>query len=129
MPVQKSTAPRFEVVVENKYVPAESRPDQQYYFFAYHVKIQNKGTERAQLISRHWIITDGFGRTEEVKGPGVIGKQPHIAAGTAFEYDSACPLPTSTGSMRGTYTMKSDSGDEFTIEIPEFYLVSPTGLH
>lgn len=129
MPVQKSTAPRFEIQVESKYVPAESRPDQQYYFFAYHVTVQNKGTERAQLLSRHWTITDGYGRTEDVKGPGVVGKQPHIAAGKSFEYDSACPLPTPSGSMRGTYQFKSDSGEEFSVEIPEFFLLSPTGLH
>ncbi len=129
MSIQKSTTPRFEVLVTVIYVPEESKPEQGYHFFGYKVTIKNTGTMAAQLLNRHWIITDGLGRVEEVKGPGVIGKQPNIQPGTDFTYESACPLSTSTGSMRGSYQMKADNGDTFEIEIPEFHMIAPHGLH
>lgn len=129
MKTQKTTAPRFEISVKTVYVPAESRPDQGSYFFAYKITILNTGDAPAQLMNRHWIITDGFGRTEEIKGPGVIGQQPKIEAGQSFEYESACPLSTPSGSMKGSYQMKTDDGDTFDVEIPEFYLISPNALH
>lgn len=128
--MQKATTPpRVEVQVKTMYVPAESRPDQAYYFFAYRITVKNLSSEKVQLMSRHWIITDGHGHLEEVKGPGVIGQQPEIAPGKEFQYESACPLTTPCGSMRGTYQMKSADGANFDIEIPEFYLISPEGLH
>lgn len=83
----------------------------------------------AQLMSRHWIITDAFGHTEEVKGPGVVGLQPRIAAGQGFEYDSACPLRTNSGTMKGKYEFLSDDGETFEVEIPEFYLIAPSAVH
>lgn len=129
MSVQKQLSPRFEVEVTVSYVDKESRPDSGYYFFAYRVEIKNKGDAPAQLMSRHWIITDALGQVEEVRGAGVIGVQPRINPGQSFEYDSACPLNSPSGSMRGTYQFTTDEGDSFDVEIPEFYLVSPCALH
>jgi ApaG protein len=125
----KSTAHNFEVSVKALYVPAQSKPDQHFHFFAYRILIQNKGSAPAQLMNRHWIITDGFGRIEEVRGPGVIGQQPKIQPGQSFEYESACPLQTSSGSMKGSYEMTSESGETFSIEVPEFFLIAPQSLH
>lgn len=129
MPIQKSTTPHIQVAVTALYVPAESRPEQNYHFFAYKISIKNTGTRAAQLMSRHWIITDGLGRTEDVRGPGVVGLQPKINPGQTFEYESACPLSTSSGSMKGSYQMVSEEGDTFTVDIPEFYLIAPQALH
>lgn len=127
--MQKETASRFEIRSTTVYVEEQSQPEFSHYFFAYRIRIKNLGDGPAQLISRHWIITDGLGRVEEVQGPGVIGQQPRIKPGQEFEYESACPLPTSTGSMRGTYQMRLDNGSLFDVEIPEFHLIAPTGLH
>lgn len=129
MSTQQTPHPQFEISVTTMFVPAESKPDQGYHFFAYRISIKNSGRQSAQLISRHWVITDAFGRIEEVKGPGVVGQQPKIGPGQVFEYESACPLPTSSGSMKGQYQMIGDNGDNFAIEIPEFFLVAPHALH
>lgn len=129
MPIQKSTTPHIQVAVTTVYVPAESRPEQNYHFFAYKISIKNTGSRSAQLMSRHWIITDALGRTEDVRGPGVVGLQPKISAGQTFEYESACPLNTSSGSMKGTYQMVSEEGETFSVEVPEFYLIAPQALH
>lgn len=125
----KTQTPIFNISAKVAYVETESRPEHSYYFFAYKIFIQNTGPIGAQLLNRHWIITDAFGRIEEVKGPGVVGMQPKIQPGQTFEYDSACPLTTSCGSMKGSYQMITDSGDEYSIEIPEFFLVCPQSLH
>src|SRR5688572_25195655 len=85
-----------QITVEPAFIPEHSSPDVGYYFFAYRVKIKNLGQVPTQLISRHWIITDGSGRVEEVRGPGVVGDQPKLAPGEEYEYVSACPLPTPT---------------------------------
>jgi ApaG protein len=129
MSVQKQVSPHFEVQVKVTYVEGESRPEAGYHFFAYKVIIQNKGQTGAQLMSRHWVITDGFGQVEEVRGAGVIGLQPKISAGQSFEYESACPLTTTSGTMRGTYQMLDDAGNQFDIEVPEFYMIAPSALH
>lgn len=129
MGTQKTLAPRFEVTVKTMYVPAESKPDQGFHFFAYHIDIKNTGPVSAQLLNRHWVITDSYGQVEEVKGPGVVGQQPHIKPGETFTYESACPLNTPSGSMKGSFQMKTDQGDVFPIEVPEFFLVSPSALH
>jgi ApaG protein len=129
MPVQKSVTLIFEIKTLPHYVNDESKPEQGYYFFSYKMTIKNNGSEPAQLMSRHWIITDANGHTEEVRGPGVVGLQPKIQPGQSFEYESACPLTTSTGSMKGFYTMVTENGDSTQVEIPEFYLVSPQSLH
>lgn len=107
------------------YLPQQSQPDAGRWAFAYTVEILNLGAEAAQLVSRHWIITDGLGRTEEVKGPGVVGETPRLEPGQNFTYTSGCPLGTPTGTMRGTYQMATDKGELFDAEIPEFSLDAP----
>lgn len=129
MSVTKTVSPKFEVSALVTYVPSESRPDQNYHFFSYRIKIQNTGSAPAQLMSRHWVITDALGHIEEVRGPGVVGIQPKIGAGQSFEYESACPLPSSAGSMRGEYYFVTEGGESFAVEIPEFYLIAPQALH
>ena len=129
MSLKKVSESFFSIKVNSVYVPHESQPEAKNYFFAYKISIKNSGSAPAQLMSRHWIITDAFGHCEEVRGPGVVGLQPKILPGQSFEYESACPLPTSTGSMKGYYHFITDSGESFSVEIPEFYLVSPTAIH
>ena len=97
--------------------------------FQYSIRITNEGHETVQLLSRHWIITDAAECTEEVKGPGVVGKQPVLGPGESFEYSSWCPLKTSTGVMRGTYRMISESGEQFDIEIAPFALKARYTVH
>ncbi len=94
-------------------------------FFLYTVAIKNEGKETVQLVSRHWIITDGMGKVEEVHGPGVVGKQPTLAPGQSFEYTSGCPLTTPFGSMHGTYQMINEAAEKFDIEIAPFTLSEP----
>ncbi len=110
------------VEVESEYIADRSDPAKSLYFFAYHIRISNEGDKTVQLISRHWIITNGDGKTEEVEGPGVVGEQPTLAPGEAFEYNSYCPLNTSTGVMHGTYQMTTDDDEEFDAAIPPFTL-------
>jgi ApaG protein len=117
------------VVVQSKYAPAKSRPAQNEWFFLYTVTISNEGTLPVQLVTRHWVITDGTGRVEEVRGPGVVGKQPTLKPGESFEYTSGCPLPTSFGVMEGTYQMVSESGDLFDAKIAPFTLSEPYSVH
>ncbi len=120
---------QFEIKAEVNYIDAESNPDSSYFFFAYKIKITNRGNAPAQLMSRHWVITDGTGHVEEVRGAGVVGAQPKIMPGQSFEYESACPLTTSSGSMRGCYQMLNQEGQTFDAEIPEFFLIAPSALH
>ncbi len=115
----------IRIEVQPLYIPEESNPREQRFFFAYRVMIQNIGSESVQLLNRHWIILDNLGNSEEVKGPGVVGKQPTLPPGTAFEYTSYCPLRTPTGSMRGTYEFIRTDGSKFLAEIPEFDLIKP----
>src|SRR5258708_28379234 len=103
----------IEVRVKPIYVADQSRPREDYFFFVYRVIIRNDGSVGTQLLSRHWIIVDGNGHEEEVKGPGVVGQQPRIEPGQEYEYTSFCPLPTPTGNMRGTYQMVNDRGERF----------------
>ncbi len=127
--MQKSVNFQFEISAFPTYLPDESKPEQNYYFFSYKIVIKNKGSAPAQLMSRHWMITDGQGQTEEVRGPGVVGLQPKIQPGQSFEYESACPLTTPTGSMKGSYSMVTEDGENVQVEIPEFYLICPQALH
>lgn len=115
------------VRVRPQYLPEQSDPDARRWVWAYHVEVGNNGRETVQLISRHWIITDAFGRVEEVQGPGVIGQQPTLRPGEGFRYASGCPLPTSSGTMSGTYQMVTDAGERFDAEIPTFSLDVPQG--
>ena len=117
------------VEVLSRHSTENSRPLLGEWVFEYTVRITNQGSETVQLISRHWIITDGMDHVEEVKGPGVIGKQPALAPGESFKYSSWCPLKTPTGSMRGTYQMISASGKQFDIEIAPFALKARYTVH
>lgn len=129
MSLKKVTNVNFQIDVATVYVPRESDPEKRHFFFAYKIIIKNTGNQPAQLMSRHWIITDAFGRIEEVRGPGVVGLQPKILPQQSFEYESACPLTTNTGSMKGFFHFITDDGDTFQSEIPEFYLVAPNAVH
>lgn len=104
-------------------IPEKTVPALNQYLFGYEITITNENPEPVQLLHRHWIITDALGRVEEVKGPGVIGRQPRLHAGESFTYDSFCPLSTPFGSMKGTYKMMRDNGEFFEVEIPLFNLV------
>ena len=115
---------KYEIAVVPKasYVEDQSDPSKNQYVFAYTITVTNSGTVPAQLISRHWIITDGVGHTEEVQGEGVVGEQPVLAPGESFQYSSWCPLKTPTGRMHGTYQMARANGSQFDIEIAPFAL-------
>ena len=119
----------IRVEVESFYDPEQSSPQESYYFFAYRVRITNLGSEPAQLVSREWIITDAEGQVERVKGPGVIGQQPTLAPGAAFEYSSFCPLPTNVGAMQGSYQMRTPDGQQFDAVIAPFTLAVPNALN
>jgi ApaG protein len=115
----------IRVQVEPDYLAHQSDPRNGLWMFAYHVKIHNEGGETVQLVSRHWIITDATGRVEEVRGAGVIGEQPVLKPGQAFDYTSGCPLPTAMGTMHGTYQMVNQRGERFDVEIAPFTLAEP----
>jgi ApaG protein len=117
------------VEVETSYVEGQSEPDNERYVFSYTITIRNEGGEPAQLLSRHWIITDANGNIQEVKGEGVVGEQPHLNPGEGFQYTSGAMITTPVGSMRGSYQMLADSGEQFDAEIPPFTLAIPRTLH
>ena len=121
----EATTRNIRVRVQAEYDPGRSRPQQSLWFFLYTINIANEGRETVQLLSRHWVITDGMGKVEEVQGPGVVGNQPVLAPGQSFEYTSGCPLTTPFGSMHGTYQMISKEGERFDIEIAPFTLTEP----
>lgn len=113
------------VSVTPEFLEDRSSPDDGRYFWAYTVEITNERSETVQLRSRLWRITDGNGRTEEVRGPGVVGQQPVLAAGESFKYTSGCPLTTPSGIMTGAYQMTHEDGKLFSVTIPAFSLDSP----
>jgi ApaG protein len=115
----------IRVRVQAQYDPSRSNPNHSQWFFLYTVNVTNEGSETVQLMSRHWVITDGMGKVEEVRGPGVVGKQPVLAPGESFEYTSGCPLTTPFGSMQGTYQMVNRAAEKFDIEIAQFILTEP----
>ena len=121
----------IRIRVVSQYLPdhASSEPRDRQWFFTYTVRITNDGLDTVQLISRHWIITDANGHTEEVRGPGVVGAQPVLAPGESFEYTSGCPLRTAFGTMKGAYQMVSDDGQEFDAEIAPFALNVPYAVN
>ena len=125
MSVYVATTRAICVTVRPQYLPDQSDPAKSQYVWAYQVRIENKGDVAVQLRSRHWKITDGLGRRQEVKGPGVVGKTPRLRPGEMFEYASGTPLSTPSGFMGGTYQMVSESGENFDIEIPTFSLDTP----
>ena len=122
---------RYEIEVSAKpaYLADQSDPAKNQYVFAYTITITNTGNVTAQLISRHWYITDGDHRVQEVKGLGVIGQQPVLKPGEKFEYTSGASLPTPVGTMRGTYQMVAEDGHAFDATIPSFTLSVPRTLH
>jgi ApaG protein len=112
----------FQVEVQPEYLPDQSAPDEGVFSFAYTITITNTGRTTAQLISRHWIISDARGHTEEVKGLGVVGQQPLIKPGESFQYTSGCRLRTASGTMHGSYFCVAEDGQPFTCAIPLFVL-------
>jgi ApaG protein len=120
-----TTTDDVTVSVEPSYLDSESAPDKNLYVWAYHVRIENGGSETVQLKTRYWKITDAFGRVQEVNGPGVVGQQPVLKPGEMFEYTSGTPLPTPSGIMSGAYSMEGADGRTFDVAIPAFSLDSP----
>jgi len=132
-PLHASSSEAFtntvRVEVESQYAPEHSQPFDSEWFFHYPVRISNEGRATVQLLTRHWIITDATGHVEEVRGAGVVGEQPVLGPGEAFQYTSGCPLKTSTGVMKGTYQMVTSDGDRFDVEIAPFALHEPYTVH
>jgi ApaG protein len=114
----------IEVTVTPKFLPDRSSQEKSYFFWAYTIEISNRGSETVQLKTRHWRITDAFGRVQEVRGAGVVGEEPVLEPGASFEYTSGVPLPTPSGFMTGSYGMVTAAGEHFDIEIPAFSLDS-----
>ena len=113
------------VRVSVSFLPEQSEPGRGRWFWAYHIRIENAGAAPVKLVSREWQIKDGRGGLNEVRGEGVVGEQPVIAPGAAYDYVSGCPLPTPTGSMEGRYFMVAADGSHFEVEIPRFPLIAP----
>ena len=124
-----TTTRGIRIEVTSNYLPERSAPRESQYLFAYHVRVSNIGTETAQLVSREWIITTAEGDVERVKGPGVVGEQPVLPPGGAFEYTSYCPLKTAVGSMHGTYQMVTAGEERFDAQIAPFTLATPNSLN
>jgi len=113
---------QFSCEVSPQYLPEQSAPDQELYGFSYTVTVTNTGKAAAQLISRHWVISDANGHTEEVKGLGVVGQQPLLKPGESFQYTSGSRLRTASGTMHGSYFFVAEDGERFEVEIPLFVL-------
>lgn len=113
------------VRVAVSYLAEQSAPASGRWFWSYHIRVENGGRRSVQLLSRHWLITDGRGTLHEVRGEGVVGEMPLIAPGGSYDYVSGCPLGTPTGSMAGSYRMVDEQGEAFDIAIPKFPLVGP----
>jgi len=122
----RTTTRKIEVTVEPSFMPDRSSATGGYFFWAYTIVIANRGDETVQLLKRHWIITDANGREQNVRGEGVVGKQPVLKPGEQFEYTSGVPLTTSSGFMTGRYHMASASGEAFEIDVPTFSLDCPS---
>ena len=120
---------QIEVTASAEFVAGQSRPEDDHYVFAYHITVRNTGTVAAQLIARHWVITDGNDKVQEVHGQGVIGEQPSLAPGEHFRYTSGCVLATPVGTMHGTYQMIAADEHRFEAGIPPFMLAMPRVLH
>ena len=119
----------FRVTVKPAYVPAESDPASSRYVFAYTIVIENVGSQPARLMRRHWLITNGDGEKQEVRGPGVVGRQPRLVSGERFRYTSAAVLETAVGAMQGHYEFRADDGTAFRVPIPVFSLAVPNVVH
>ena len=119
----------IRVEVETRYIEDQSNPEQNSYVFAYTITIQNKGQQSAQLLTRHWVITDSNQKIQEVRGDGVVGEQPLLKPGEQFVYTSGTMLETAVGTMKGSYQMLADDGSEFDAAVDEFVLSTPRVLH
>ena len=119
----------IRVVVRARYSAEHSDPHRGSWFFLYTIRVSNESETTTQLMTRHWVITDATGKVQEVQGPGVVGKQPVLEPGQAFEYTSGCPLETPFGNMRGRYGMQREDGVEFYARIESFELGAPSALH
>ena len=120
---------QFSVSSQTQFIPEQSDEQNSRFVFAYTMTIRNTGSVTAQLISRHWVITDARNNVQEVRGLGVVGSQPHIKPGESFEYTSGTAIATPVGTMRGSYQMRADDGTQFDADIPEFALSVPRVLH
>lgn len=123
------TANCIRVEVVTNYLADQSEPSEQRYVFSYTITIRNDGTEPAKLLTRHWLITDSNGKTQEVRGEGVVGEQPHLKPGQGFRYSSYAVLETPVGAMQGSYQMVTDEGAHFDAPIAPFRLAMPALLH
>lgn len=119
----------IKVEAKSEFQPDQSSPADRRYVFAYTITIENQGSEPAQLLDRHWIITDADGKVQEVRGKGVVGEQPHLMPGQRFDYTSGTVIPTPVGSMHGSYGMVADDGTRFEAVIPPFSLASIKTMH
>jgi len=117
------------VSVKPEYSAEHSKPEEDYFVFIYYISIQNRGAQATRLISRHWVITDANGKTQEVRGDGVVGEQPLLAPGDEHFYNSFCVLQTSVGCMQGHYMMQGEDGLYFDAPIPAFTLAAPGVLN
>jgi ApaG protein len=120
-----ATTRDLTVRVSVSFLPEQSEPARGRWFWAYHIRIENNGELAVQLLTRHWIITDGRGARHTVEGEGVVGEQPLIAPGGSYDYVSGCPLATPTGAMQGSYRVIGEDGGAFDIAIPRFQLIAP----
>jgi ApaG protein len=121
----KAVTHDIEVMVTPRFLPERSSSDKSYYFWAYTIEIVNRGVNTVQLKTRHWRITDAFGRVQEVRGAGVVGEEPVLEPGGSFEYTSGVPLPTPSGFMVGSYGMVTSAGERFDVDVPAFSLDGP----
>lgn len=119
----------IDITVNTRYLAEHSQPTDERYVFAYDITIRNNGEHSAQLLSRHWIITDGNGKTQEVRGSGVVGEQPIIDADDEYSYSSGTLMATAVGSMQGSFTMQTEDGEQFEAQIAPFSLAVPGVLH
>lgn len=119
----------IEIKTACRFIPEQSDVEAERYVFAYHITIRNTGSVSAQLMSRHWIITDAEGAVQEVKGAGVVGQQPVLQPGEQFEYTSGCTIASPVGTMKGSYQMVTEDGTHFDAPIAEFTLAMPRTLH
>ena len=124
-----STNRQIKITVTPHYLQEQSEPENNQYIFAYTIHMENQGDTAAQLLTRHWIITDSEGKTEEVRGPGVVGEHPHLKPGESFEYTSGAILQTPVGAMMGSYQMRDENGDLFDAVIPAFTLSAQVVFH
>ena len=120
-----ATTQGVTVRVSVSYLAEQSEPGRGRWFWAYHIRLENAGAQTVQLLTRHWVITDGRGARHTVEGEGVVGEQPLIAPGGSFDYVSGCPLATPTGTMQGSYRMVAKDGTGFDVDIPRFTLIAP----